>query len=66
MGVYWVTLACLILISHNSITVEGKPGLLHHHNHHTSNYGAVAGSSDPAFSASSYDSLGIQPTRSGK
>lgn len=54
-----VTLTCLLVFV--SVGIECKPRA-----QHRQSYGSVIGSDEPAFSASSYDSLGIQPSRTGE
>ncbi|XP_059350546.1 uncharacterized protein KIAA1522-like isoform X2 [Daphnia carinata] len=60
MVCHLMTLTCLLISI--CVLIECKPrGQVH------TSYNAVVGSSfEPAFSASSYDSLGIQPSRSGR
>jgi len=60
--VSWTTLTCLLIAILGLIECKPRGQI--------SSYGSVVGSSstnfEPAFSASSYDSLGIQPSRTGE
>lgn len=59
--VSWTTLTCLLIAIFGLIECKPRGQI---------SYGSVVGSGltnfEPAFSASSYDSLGIQPSRSGE
>lgn len=55
--VNWVTVTSVLLLA---------IGLVECNPRSQKSYGSVVGFSEPAFSASSYDSLGIQPSRTGE